>query len=138
MPNRRPHRGSRRHFDDTSRSVQIEIAPVGDNKQAFRQPGSNFIEVTSPFHPEFVKRIKKIPWQERYWDKERKVWGISVKYQPILIQIIGQIWQGKAQITFKEGERHTNVILKQQRALVDNALTGFREDNMDTLRLWIR
>lgn len=132
MANRKPHRGSRRHFDNSSDSVEVSIIPVPN----LERPGHNdVIEIDAPYHPDFVSGIKRIPSQDRYWEPKRKIWGVAIKYQPILIALIGQTWKGKAQINFIESESHPHAILAKQRAMVNDAVEGFRDDNLDSMRL---
>lgn len=128
MPNRKPHRKSRRHFDDTS-PLEVMITPI-----APRPGAAEFLEVETPYNPNFVIDIKKIPSGERYWEPTRKVWGVHVKHQPLLISIIGRVWHGDAKITFAP-VTNSNSILSKQKVIVNKAMSGFQEDNMDTLRL---
>ncbi len=128
MPNRKPHIKSRRHFDDSS-LPEVKITPI---KQAQGNP--EFLEIETPFHPGFVKDIKNIPWKERYWEPTRKVWGVHVKHQALLLSIIGKTWHGDAKITFAPVV-NPNSILSQQKVLVDKALEEFRDDNLDSLKL---
>ncbi len=128
MPNRKPHVKSRRHFDDSS-VPEVTLTPIKQGRG-----NAEFLEIETPFHPTFVADIKKIPWKERYWEPTRKVWGVHVKHQALLLSIIGKVWHGNAKITFSPVV-NPNSILSQQKALVNKAMQEFKEDNLDTLRL---
>lgn len=128
MPNRKPHTKSRRHFDDSS-LPEVTITPI---RQGLGNP--DFLEIETPFHPGFVTDIKKIPWKERYWEPTRKVWGVHVKHQALLLSIVGKVWHGDAKITFQPVV-NPNSILSQQKALVNKAMQEFKDDNLDSLKL---
>ena len=127
MANKRPHRKSRRHFDDTS-ILEVVLTPINPGI------GPTFIEIEAPFHAEFVKRIKTLPAQERYWNPKIKVWGIMDKHQPFILGLIGAVWHGNAKITFSPTV-NPNSNIERQKVLVKEAMVGFQDDNMDSLRL---